>query len=274
MLNANSRKEPLVCYLLFIAMIIEVPYFNVFLMASFLMLVVYVLKRGHKLIINSSMIILFLFGVSYFIFDHYLAQSATYKMWYVISMVSIYACGFYSTINISEEEELALKITNSVKFIAIVYTLYVAVTLVYSISSGQLAISRNPLNIWTGTLRAATHYGTMLVIPLAYGLWLAFMEKTSKKNTSGIMLMIFAATVAVMTASRTILYLIPIGTLVIYFYGIRREGVTRQYVNRLFAIVSFVSIGSVAYIFNLFGIKSFFMMTSLGRRYLRVMPQH
>ncbi len=254
---------------LLMVMIFEVPYFNLFLIAGFLMLISYiVIYRRHSLA-NAELLILLLFIVLYFAIDTNLETSNEYKFWYSVSTVSLYACGYsmnYATLNI---EERSRKIEYIIRRIAMAYTAFVLITVVYSAIKGQFGISRNPLNFWTGTLRAATHYGTMSVFPLAYGLYLAIVAEGKKEHRTGWLLVVFATLVAIVTASRTVLLLVPVGAIVAYFTNIGIRGkVTMKNICQLIGVIVLLGLSIVVFKTGLFGIQTAFFKTQLGQRYL------
>ena len=171
------------------------------------------------------MVVLILFIVLYFAIDTKLESSTEYKVWYAISTISLYAYGDYMDFDGLSTKERSEKVTSVIKTIAIAYAAFVLVTMVYSIMKGQFAITRNPLNIWTGTLRAATHFGTMSLIPLAYGLYLIIATRSKMSHKYGWMLIIFVSLVAIITGSRTALFLVPIGFIIAYLADIKIQGV-------------------------------------------------
>ena len=136
------------------------------------MLLFYTLVYKRRPVANGEMLVLLIFIALYFIIDSKLQQSNTYKFWYAVSTVSLYTYVYYMRFDGLSREERSYKDDNVIEIIAITYTAYVLITVIYSSAHGQFVLTRNPLNLWTGTFRAATHYGTMSIIPLAYGLYL------------------------------------------------------------------------------------------------------
>ena len=255
--------------LLLVLTIFEVPYFNLFLDSGLLMLILYTMVYNRRPVANGEMLVLLLFIALYFVIDTKLEQSNTYKFWYAISTVSLYTCGYHMNFDRLSFEERNKKLEYVIRLIAITYTAYVLVTVVYSALNGQFAITRNPLNLWAGTLRAATHYGTMSIIPLAYGLYLAITGETKRRNRLGWLLVIFAVVVAIITASRTVLLLVPVGTIIAYFAHIHMRGeFSRKHVNQLVGALILHGVGIAAFVMDLFGIQTLFFRTQLGQRYL------
>lgn len=266
----KTYKEPFLCMALLVLMIFEVPFLNLFLIAGLLMLLIYTLIYKRRPVVNGEMTVLLLFIALYFILDSKLEQSNTYKFWYSISTVSLYMCGYYMNFGMLSKEERSAKLENVIKIIAVTYTAYIFITVVYSTINGQFAITRNPLNLWTGMLRAATHYGTMSIVPLAYGLWLAVIGETKKRKTQGWILIIFAVTVAIITASRTVIMLVPVGAIIAYFSNIKMRGeFTRRHVNQLIGALVFLGVGIAAFVLDIFGIQTLFFRTQLGQRYVQ-----
>ena len=262
-------KEPFLCMALLVLIIFEIPYFNLFLVAGSLMLLLYVLIYKRRPVANGEMLVLILFIALYFLIDSKLEQSNTYKFWYAVSTVSLYACGYYMRFDGLDLTERSNKIDRVIKIIAVAYTAYVLITVVYSSLQGQFAITRNPLNLWTGTLRAATHYGTMSIIPLAYGLHLTVGNEEKRGKLAGWLLILFAIVVAIITASRTVLLLIPLGAIIAYFTNIRMKGNFQQkHLNQLVGSLVLLGLGVVMFVTDMFGIQTLFLRTQLGQRYV------
>ena len=75
--------------------------------------------------------------------------------------------------------------------------------------------------------------------------------------------------IAVMTASRTVLLLIPIGAFIGYFANIKMQGVfTRRNLNQLVGTILLIGFGILSFMMNLFNIRTIFLSTQLGLRYL------
>lgn len=265
----KSYKEPFLCMAFLIMMIFEVPYFNFFLIAGSLMLFLYVVFYKRRLVIDGEMLVLILFIVLYFAIDTKLESSNEYKFWYAVSTVSLYTCGYYMNFGRLSIEERSKKIEYVIKIIAMAYTAFILITMVYSAVRGQFSISRNPLNLWTGTLRAATHYGTMSVIPLAYGIYLTFIKEKKREHRIGWLLIAFTTLVAIATASRTVLFLVPIGAIIAYCATISMQGkFSNKHISQLIGILILFGIGVMFFSLDLFGIQTLFFKTQLGQRYL------
>lgn len=266
---SKSYKEPFLCMTLIVLMIFEVPYFKLFLVAGFLMLILYTIIYKRRPVVNGEMLVLLLFIVLYFMIDTTLEVSSEYKLWYAVSTVSLYACGYYMDYDVLDVEERSKKMEHVIRIIAIAYAAFILITVIYSVAKGQFGITRNPLNLWTGTLRAATHYGTMSVIPLAYGLYLVVIGETKKDHKLGWLLVLFTAFVATITASRTILFLIPIGAIIAYFANIKIRGkLSGKHLNQLIGALTLFTFGVTALALDVFGIQNLFLKSQLGQRYL------
>lgn len=224
-MNKHSYREPFLCMALLVIMIFEVPFFKLFLISGAVMLILYTVIYKRHPFIDVAVVVLILFIVLYFAIDTKLESSTEYKVWYAISTISLYAYGDYMDFDGLSTKERSEKVTSVIKTIAIAYAAFVLMTMVYSIMKGQFAITRNPLNIWTGTLRAATHFGTMSLIPLAYGLYLIIATRSKMSHKYGWMLIIFVSLVAIITGSRTALFLVPIGFIIAYLADIKIQGV-------------------------------------------------
>lgn len=266
---SRSLKEPFLCMALLVLMIFEIPYFNMFLVAGLLMLLLYTIVYKRRPVANGEMIVLLLFISLYFIIDSKLAQSNTYKLWYTVSTVSLYTCGYYMRFDGLNIDERSYKVENMIKIIAVSYTAYVLITVIYSSIRGQFVLTRNPLNLWTGTLRAATHYGTMSIIPLAYGIHLTVGNEEKRGRFAGWLLIIFVIAVAIITASRTVLLLIPLGAIIAYFANVKMRGnFQRKHLSQLFGSLILLGLGVVVFVTDMFGIQTLFFRTQLGQRYL------
>lgn len=233
------------------------------------MLILYTVIYKRHPFIDVAVVVLILFIVLYFAIDTKLESSTEYKVWYAISTISLYAYGDYMDFDGLSTKERSEKVTSVIKTIAIAYAAFVLVTMVYSIMKGQFAITRNPLNIWTGTLRAATHFGTMSLIPLAYGLYLIIATRSKMSHKYGWMLIIFVSLVAIITGSRTALFLVPIGFIIAYLADIKIQGVfTKKNLNQLLGALILFAFVTVAFWGDAFGFQTLFYKSQLGQRYL------
>jgi membrane protein len=268
-MNKHSYREPFLCMALLVIMIFEVPFFKLFLISGAVMLILYTVIYKRHPFIDVAVVVLILFIVLYFAIDTKLESSTEYKVWYAISTISLYAYGDYMDFDGLSTKERSEKVTSVIKTIAIAYAAFVLVTMVYSIMKGQFAITRNPLNIWTGTLRAATHFGTMSLIPLAYGLYLIIATRSKMSHKYGWMLIIFVSLVAIITGSRTALFLVPIGFIIAYLADIKIQGVfTKKNLNQLLGALILFAFVTVAFLGDAFGFQTLFYKSQLGQRYL------
>lgn len=268
-MNKHSYREPFLCMALLVIMIFEVPFFKLFLISGAVMLILYTVIYKRHPFIDVAVVVLILFIVLYFAIDTKLESSTEYKVWYAISTISLYAYGDYMDFDGLSTKERSEKVTSVIKTIAIAYAAFVLMTMVYSIMKGQFAITRNPLNIWTGTLRAATHFGTMSLIPLAYGLYLIIATRSKMSHKYGWMLIIFVSLVAIITGSRTALFLVPIGFIIAYLADIKIQGVfTKKNLNQLLGALILFAFVTVAFLGDAFGFQTLFYKSQLGQRYL------
>lgn len=91
-----------------------------------------------------------------------------------------------------------------------------------------------------------------------------------KRKTQGWILIIFAVTVAIITASRTVIMLVPVGAIIAYFSSIKMRGeFTRRHVNQLIGALVFLGVGIAAFVLDIFGIQTLFFRTQLGQRYVQ-----
>lgn len=265
----NSHKEPFLCTALLVMIIFEVPFFKLYLISGAAILILCTVIYKRRPVVDAEMFVLILFIVLYFAIDTKLESSTEYKVWYAISTVSLYAYGYYMNFDGLNIEERSDKVTSVIKTMAITYATFLFVTMVYSTMKGQFTITRNPLDIWTGTLRAATHFGTMSLIPLAYGLYLIIIAKSKKSHKYGWMLVIFVSLVAIITGSRTALFLVPIGAVIAYFANIKMQGeFTKRHLNQLISVLIIFVLGIAVFSLDMFGIQTLFFKSQLGQRYL------
>lgn len=261
-------KEPLVCSLLLVMCILEIPFGNLFLMSAPIMLLSLTFIYRRRPVINLQAFILSVFIILYFVIDSQLQQTSSYKLFYALSVISIYLCGLYAEFD-SEKIKSSNKLEKTIELIAVTYLIYVGITIIYSISKGQMAVNRNPLNIWTGQLRAATHYGTMLLIPVIYGIYLSTVYK-GKKRVIGFIIVIISLLINVLTASRTIILFIPVGYLFSYFYSIKVSGAfSKRHLNQLIGSLIAVFTIMIMFINDMFGLQTMYLHSALGQRYLQ-----
>ena len=255
--------------ILMVLMIFEIPYFNLFLVIPFISLMYIMLIQQKKVFLTWQMLILSVFIILYFYIDTTLEQSATYKTWYAISAISMYMCGYYIEPEKYSYEGLSENVENKVHLISAAYLIYVLITIIYSMFKGQFGISRNPLNIWTGLLRAATHYGTMLVLPVAYGAAYIVVGKGIREKIKGVAYVILSIIVTIIIAGRTILYFTPLALVLVYFYNIKVSGTfKKKHMAQLIACIVLIVLFLIFFKLNLFYIQSIIMKSQLGMRYL------
>lgn len=265
----KSYKEPFLCMALLTMMVFEVPFFNLFLLVGFLMLILYIVLYRRKMMVNAECLVLLLFVILYFVIDTNLEYSNEYKFWYSMSAVSLYICGYSMNYRLLNKEERSQKIEYVIRIIAMAYIAYIIITVAYSAAKGQFSISRNPLNLWTGVYRAATHYGTMSVIPLAYGLYLAIVSEKKRECCLGWILVVFTALVAIITASRTILLLVPVGAVIAFFVNIGMRGkLSVKHIRQFVGALTLIGFVVIVFSVDLFGARTLFLKSPLGQRYL------
>lgn len=260
------KKIPLFCLVTLIVMIVEIPYANFFLLASSVILVYYTIIYRKRIIITLPFVLLICFISSYFILDTYLKQTFTYKFLYALSVICIYQIG-YQFIDTRDSSDVIIE--QIIRLISITYFFYVLVSIVNSVIKGQLAISRNPLNIWTGDLRAATHYGSMLVFPLAYGICLLFTNRDRKDKFLGILLTIGSLIQTLMIAGRSIILFTVLGIVIAYFYSIKLKGqFTSKHLKQLCLCLALIFMGYIVFEANIFNVQTIFNNSQMGKRLL------
>lgn len=265
--NNKEYKETFIFSVLIILMLFEVPYFNIFLISGLLLAIYNVVIKKQKLFLNFESVVLAMFIIFYFVFGTQLKQSTSYKAWYVISTLTLYACGYQIEFAALSKEDRTKKVEYIIHFISATYIIYILLTMIYSLVKGQFIISRNPLNIWTGTMRVATHYGTMSIIPLVDGIWLMFLGD-KKRKLLGFGMVLFLFFVGLITASRTVIFLIPLSYFWLYFSLIAMQGdFKKKHLQQIIIIVFCFIVGYILYQNDILGIKSFFYNTQLGQRY-------
>lgn len=261
-----GNMESFLVRVLIALMIFEVPYF--FLIAASLLIWYLIVICKRKSFANRQMLVLAFFIVLYFAIDTNLDCSNEFRITYILSAVSMYAAGFCSNFDRLGYSRQSSKIRDSIAFIAKTYFCYVLVSFVYNFLAGQFAVSRNPLNIWTGDVRAATNYGTMLVIPLAYGIFLLIIGHKKRHKLLGVLFIVSAVLFSIMTASRTILYFVPIGLLSGYCYNIKVNGrFGRKHMKQIAGIFIMLIVFVGMIMANTFNLQTLLLNSQLGQRY-------
>lgn len=260
-------KEPLFIMVLLALMIFEIPYLNFFLIAPIIGFIYYSIFRRTKLGINYEIIILSIFISSYFLIDTTLIKSMTYKIFYTLSVICIYRNGRCVIYKGLSSYQKSVKTEKIIRFISISYFIYVFISIIYSFQKGQFMISRNPLNIWNGELRAATHYGTMLILPVSYAIFVLFKASKKSEKILGAFIITFAVITSLMTASRTILYVIPIGVFACYYIDIKIQGkLTNKNFCGIVIFIVLIFIGIFIFESNILGVQDKILSTQLGNR--------
>lgn len=258
--------DPAICTVLLLLMVFEVPVFNVYLVAPTILFFYYAIIMRKGFIVGWDDLLLAAFIISYFVIDSVLEYSTLYKVMYASSLICAYMCGKRVLFQSGNINFNSIKVEKVIRIFAYAYFTYVLITIVYSVANGQFLLTRNPLNLWTGTLRAATHYGTMLVFPAAYGIYL-LVSGLEKRKIIGGAIVVFCIAVSVMTASRTIIYMIPLGIVVC----VLAEAKFHKTFNRRLAF----TVGGLTVVVltlfamfqsNAFGIQDSFLSTQLGQR--------
>lgn len=275
-ITKGSRKEirnPMIVILLLIIIIFEVPL--VFLIAP-ICLVVFMcfsnLSKNLPINLNVQVFYLSIFIITYFGFDNYLPQSGSFKVLYCASVIGMYFYGLNTHLLTGSKKDDSEYLRKVILLIAGCFYIYVLVTIINGVISGRFLISRNPFNIWTGTLRAATHYGTMLVFPVAVSCCGLLLGKRKLTKIVSLLVLLGAVLTCLLTASRTILYMIPIGLIVTVVFSSRfkilkmKKNVLQSIGMFMIGIVTFSILIGLFSIFDLFDIKSKLMETQLGMR--------
>lgn len=261
-LNSNIPKIISVSLLL---IIMEIPYIFLVLpiVLFFYLLVIY----HRKIVLNIDVLILCIFISTYFLFDSVTEYSIEYKLLYINSVILMYINGYCSFPNRFFLNSNKVVIRDIIKLIVVSYLLYVIISFIYSFIVGQFSISRNPLNIWTDEMRPATHYGSMLIIPVAYGVIL-FINEVGKKRLLGFGILIFSIIFSIITATRTTLLMIPIGFFINYMLDTAKTNKIKiKYVKQIICIVTMIILLTILFFMNAFGIQDLFFHSQMGIRY-------
>lgn len=262
----KEKKNDIISFeilkILFILMIFEVPYFFVYLMIPIILFCYCIWKAKFLVPLSSSELFLAVFIISFYFIDTTLGTSIRLKILMVLGYILMYSsgriCGIY------KEEKYLEKL---IEFIAICYLSFVVISVLYSTYVGGFLISRNPINIWNGQSRPATHYGTMLVFPLAYGIYRVIAFTNAK--IKGVVLIAIVFILTLILGSRTVLYLIPLGVIMGLFYelfigdGIRKKQI---YILMNISIVALLLL--LVWYFDLFNIQEIIFKTALGKRFI------
>lgn len=266
MIRRNHYGDPSICVVLLLLMVFEVPVFNIYLLVPTILFLYYVIIMKKGFLVGWDDLFLIVFIISYFTIDSVLEYSTSYKVIYASSLICAYMCGKRMFFQNGNVEFNSMKVERVISIFAYAYLTYVLATMFYSMANGQFLLTRNPLNLWTGSLRAATHYGTMLVIPAAYGVYL-MTTSLGKRKVIGVVIAVVCIAVSVLTASRTILYMIPLGIAVCVFVNAKfHEGLNKRVLITVVGLCLGTLVFGAMFHANLFGIYDVLQKTQLGQR--------
>jgi len=134
--------------------------------------------------------------------------------------------------------------------------------LIYTLNPSTM-VDRSMINIWGGQITATLQ--NLLFIPvislLFYGL---FILKNKRKKIMIIAACIISVYGSIVSASRTLLYLLLISFFINMLFNIRKNQYRRT--NILFSICGLLVILFAGYEFNIFGIRTWVEASSLGER--------
>lgn len=265
--EAKYKKESILYVLLLIMMICEIPY--VFLVAPIILFIIlFILNKKNKIRVNKEFIQISIFIISYFAMDTQLEQSTTFKVLYSLSVISIYLYGINSCSDLKTLELNSQKLQNIIKLISLTFLVYVVITIAINLIIRQFSISRNPIDIWNGTYRAATHYGTMLVFPMVYGCYQIILRNNFREKIFGSLIIIFAVFTCIITASRTILYLIPCVFIIIYYFKLKLDRKIKiRHIRQIVLSLTILAMGIIIFEMNFFNVQTIFNSSQLGLRY-------
>lgn len=196
-----------------------------------------------------------LLGHAIIYFFHYSIPPLDWLMKNLIAPITLYAVGSYLAKNISGLRAAALMIAG--------FSLHGALNIFYYLIKVYAIRERTLINIWGGEITATLQ--NVLFIPVVTLLfYFLFMENRKFVKIAGIATVVIALYSTVITASRTILYLLIIAfTLNAFLYGIK----IRKHSGKVLLGVVALFLGILLiYSFDIFGLRSWLESSSLFTR--------
>ena len=202
--------------------VFEVP--KIVFWAPYILFIVFFAYNRYKketFRIPASAVVLAVFAVVYVIFSYYPKQSFHYQAYIHIQAVLMYLIGYnYFQPKAPMREKLAA-LDRYLLAISVMYVIYIAVTFIhyYWFTPADLE-ERFYYSIWYNYVKKpATVISMSLVIPLTYGTYSLFFSPWYKKLI-GVLFIAITAGVNLFTATRTLVYLIPVLLIAEFFVWI------------------------------------------------------
>lgn len=206
--------------------------------------------------IGADEIILFLFGLSYVLIGNFTIENI---LLYVLLPVLFYACG---KIIINEEEKCVDKIVFA---LICGFGLHLAFNYFSNLNSDSV-LKRTVVDFFTKDVQSATGAASLTLIPISLLIYLLFDIK-NKKSIFGFAAIILSVLYCVLIGTRTqlnILFILFIAFLLFYAFNSKLKKR-----NEHILLIAAVAIGGffLAYVFNMFGLKTFFDNSMLSYRF-------
>lgn len=248
--------------LLFFLMIFEVPYYFLYLFVPLFIFLYCIIKSRFILPVGRIEIYLSVFIISFYTIDTYLGVSVRLMIFLILGYIFLFSSG--RICGLRENKDFFIQIF---QYISYCYLAYVIISILYSLLKGGFLYSRNPINIWTGVMRPATHYGTMLVFPLSFGLYKIILG--DKDKIKGVVMLLLTFCITLVLGSRTVLYLIPIGFVIGFIFEVLVDkNLNTKHLQRLAWIVIIVVFIAMIWFLDIFNVQEMFFKTALGQRYV------
>lgn len=196
-----------------------------------------------------------LLGHAVIYFFHYSMPPLDWLMKNLVAPITLYAVGSYLAKHTSGLRAAVLMIAG--------FSLHGALNVFYYLIQAYTIQERALINIWSGKI-TATLQNALFIPAVALFFYFLFMENRKLIKIAGIATVIIALYSTVITASRTILYLLIIAfTLNAFLYGVKNK---KRSGKVLLGVVA-LSLGILLiYSFDIFGLRSWLESSSLFAR--------
>lgn len=207
-----------------------------------------------------------IFSISYFVLDTFVGYSAIRAIAYGVTISALYLYGLNWGNRLSEDD-YEKYILFSIKVVYYGLSFYIIGCMIYSFLRGFTVsmLSRDPYQMWNGTIGNSTHFGTLSAVPLAIAMLDMFCLKASKGKALSVVIFVGVFVANLMMANRIVFIFAAAFLIVAAFLRYRNEGFSRQ-LKFLIGLAFFILIVFTAYDVNLLNIKSALAQLPVFRR--------
>lgn len=217
----------------------------------------FVFERKGKIIYRSSIILITLFVVTYFLFEGVIKYSFMKSLIFAVTLIVMYVFGLNWAKNNDEYEEILDKTKEALMIIYYCLSIYIILCGIYTLVSGYAinAAQRNLYIFWNGQMGNTTHFGSLSTVPLAIAVFLS-MRRNGVQKVLHIIIATALLTFNMLMANRIIFVYLVVFLLIALLCNNRGKGANFK-IKTIVSLLTIVLIFSMIYMFNVFNVQSF-----------------